>query len=715
MLLTTEKNLKISIVAVGFSALITQIILLREFLNIFQGNELVIGCLLCNWMLITALGAFLGKGAGANKKPLIKIIFFQILLALLPFFTVFAIYYFKDLIYPPGALPGFFDVLWGSFLLMLPYCLCSGFLFTLFSKEVSRLSGRSMIFRVYSIEAVGSVAGGLVFTFIFLVFFTTFQGLLCLAVVNLSAALLVQISIRGKSFRPYLISAILFILIILNLVFDFDKISKSYIYKNQEILYMHDTPYGNLLVTKAAGQVNFFENGIHFFSTKNIVVNEESVHYAMIQKPDAANVLLVSGGVSGKTDEILKYSVKNIDYVEVNPAVIETGKRFAGWKENEKIKVINEDPRAFIKKTNSLYDVVLLNIPPPATAQLNRFYTVEFFERLKKKMSPGGIVCTSLESGGGNYMNESSRRLHGTIFNVLKNVFNNVLIIPGGKNYFLASDSVLKINIAELIEKEGIQNEYVNFYYLDDGLIKNRSKIITDNIEDITSLNRDFAPAAYFEQISYWLSWFGADARIIITIIVALFFLLLIFMKKVNIGIFAAGFTASTLEIIILIAFQIIFGYVYQAIALLISAFMAGLAIGAASFVKISVKSYFRIFKINQVLIGIMAIIFPLLLKVLNSEEISGMLVKIVFYLMMVFSGVLTGLQFSLSTFLQKQKTSVVAARAYSADLIGSAAGALLSAVILLPVAGLVGTGIILGAFNFLIVVVLIFSKKIIY
>ena len=51
----------LSSVALGLTSLVTQVILLREFLSIFFGNELVIGILLANWMLLTAIGSFAGK------------------------------------------------------------------------------------------------------------------------------------------------------------------------------------------------------------------------------------------------------------------------------------------------------------------------------------------------------------------------------------------------------------------------------------------------------------------------------------------------------------------------------------------------------------------------------------------------------------------------------------------------------------------------------
>ena len=47
--------------SLGFTAIITQIILLREFLTVFYGNELIIGIVLTNWMVLTAIGAGIGR------------------------------------------------------------------------------------------------------------------------------------------------------------------------------------------------------------------------------------------------------------------------------------------------------------------------------------------------------------------------------------------------------------------------------------------------------------------------------------------------------------------------------------------------------------------------------------------------------------------------------------------------------------------------------
>jgi len=44
----------------GLTAMATQVVMIREALTLFNGNELIIGLFLGLWMILTALGSFLG-------------------------------------------------------------------------------------------------------------------------------------------------------------------------------------------------------------------------------------------------------------------------------------------------------------------------------------------------------------------------------------------------------------------------------------------------------------------------------------------------------------------------------------------------------------------------------------------------------------------------------------------------------------------------------
>ncbi len=705
-----ENAIKFSIIVLGITSIITQIILLREFLSVFYGNELVIGIILTNWMLLTGLGAFLGKYTGRIKNKIIIIVIFQVLVALLPIINVFLLSALRNIIFPVGTMLSLSDVFLSSFVLLLPYCILSGLMFTIFSTFISEQLKTNLINKVYSLDAIGSIIGGLLFNFFMIYFLTTFQSLFFLMIINFLIALLLSFFLK-KYFPGILIFLIAVTFILINFKYDLDIISKQLLYKNQDIIFQKETPFGNLLVTKTSDQLNFIENGVTLFSTNNIIENEEAIHYAMIQHPNPKDILLVSGGISGVLDEILKYNVNKIDYLEINPWLIKIGEKYKGITENDKINIINKDARLFIKENDFIYDVALINLPEPTTAQINRYYTLEFVKELKEKLSKKAIISISLASTE-NYLSEEAIQLNSTLFNTLKKVFENIIIVPGGKNYFLASDGKLSINIAGKIEKQGIKNVFVNKYYINDELLSFRSDFITNSLDSKAPVNRDFLPISYYRQLLLWISYFKINILYFAVALLLILIILLFILKPVNLGLFGGGFAASSIEVILLISFQIIYGYVYQMIGIIIMIFMAGLAIGSLYMKKIipviNINNYIKV----QISIAIFSILLPFILLIMDSIKTNPVIVHSVFFLLTLLIAILTGMQFALASKIQKKNISSAAAESYSSDLLGSAFGALLTSAFLIPLLGIIKVGIVLGVLNLLIAIIILLKRK---
>ncbi len=706
-----ENAIKFSIIVLGITSIITQIILLREFLSVFYGNELVIGVIFTNWMLLTGLGAYIGKYISRFKNKIIIIITFQVLVALLPIITVFLLSALRNIIFPVGAMLSLSDVFLSSFVLLLPYCILSGLLFTIFSTFISEQLKTNLINKVYSLDAIGSIIGGLLFNFFMIYFLTTFQSLFFLMIINFLTALLLSFFLKKKYFPGILIFLIAVTFILINFKYDLDIISKQLLYKNQNIIFQKETPFGNLLVTRTADQLNFIENGVPLFSTNNIIENEEAIHYAMIQHTDPKTILLVSGGISGVLDEILKYNVNKIDYLEINPWLIKIGEKYKLIPENDKITIINKDARLFVKENDFIYDVAIINLPEPTTAQINRYYTLEFFKELKEKLSENAVISISLASTE-NYLSEEAIQLNSTLFNTLKKVFNNVVIVPGGKNYFLASDGKIGINIAGKIEKQGIKNSFVNKYYINDELLSFRSDFITNSLDSKAPVNRDFLPISYYRQLLLWISYFKINILFFAVALSLILIILLFILKPVNLGLFGGGFAASSIEVILLISFQIIYGYVYQMIGIIIMIFMAGLAIGSLYMKKIipvfNINNYIKV----QISIAIFSILLPFILLIMDSIKTNPVIVHSVFFLLTLLIAILTGMQFALASKIQKKNISSAAAESYSSDLLGSAFGALLTSAFLIPLLGIIKVGIVLGVLNLLIAVIILLKRK---
>ena len=176
--------LKLSAFMLGSTTIIAQILLLREFLTVFSGNELVIGLVLANWMVLTGIGAYLGKYPLRIKKAKTGLISGILILSVLPFITTFLINYLKNIVFPIGAMISMLQIFFASFLLLIPFCLLSGFLFTFIVQCYSEIRNKNETGSVYGYESVGSIAGGLLSGLLFIFVFSSIESLLVLAMIN---------------------------------------------------------------------------------------------------------------------------------------------------------------------------------------------------------------------------------------------------------------------------------------------------------------------------------------------------------------------------------------------------------------------------------------------------------------------------------------------------------------------------------------------------
>ena len=710
MKITKETGLFYAVVALGISSVITQIIYIREFLNVFYGNELIFGIILASWMILTAAGAYLGKYSKQIKRRERYLIILQIFSAVFPLLTVFLLRWLRNIIFPVGTMLNIPDGIFISLAFLAPYCIISGFLFTFFCISLSENLKSNQISRVYFYDTIGSIIGGLVFNFILVFVLNSLQSLYILLFVNLSAGLL--ISVINKRRKAIIVIVTLIVgFLILTFSYDLEKFTKQKQFEGQELVFYKDTPYGNLVVTKSGEQLNFFDNSKLLFSTENYVDNEEAVHYAMLQHKAPKKVLLLSGGVNGLANEIIKYHVDSIAYIEINPFLIDLGKKYTKNLESPIIQIKNEDARLYIKRTNEKFDVVIIALPDPTTAQLNRFYTLEFFKELKKRLNKDAVVSFGLLTSD-DYVSPEAKSINSVMFNTLHKVFSNILIIPGNRNYFIASDAPLRSDILKLVDEKNIDNTYINPYYFDDKTIHAKMLYIMKNINNTSEINHDFKPVVYFHQLKYWMSHFKTNYFFLFGILGLFLLIFIARLTPVNLCLFTSGFAASSMEIILLITFQIIYGYVFQMIGIIIMLFMAGLALGSFAINKrtkeYSVNKYLKI----QLCIAIYCILLPFILMLLNLVGKNPYVIQAAYMILILIIGGLTGMAYSLSSKIIKKDISSIAAETYGADLFGSAIGALILSAFLLPLLGIFQVCFLTGLLNVFSGIILYGKKK---
>ncbi|MFC2086573.1 hypothetical protein ACFLSA_00190 [Bacteroidota bacterium] len=682
----------------GFVAIINQVIYIREFISVLAGNELVLGVVMANWLFLTGWGAYTGRKRISHSFSLKQGFIMFVVMSILPIIMIGLLYGLKHTLYPPGTQIDLVSSTIGAFLLLFPVCFLSGYLFTAYSSLYSEAKKQNRIGKAYAIESVGSLAGGLIFSILLGRYFTTYQVLgITTGIVVCSGTWIV--------FSKLVSTRILFILLgilvpVFIFIFNPDLQIKKMLFPNQEIILNQSTRYGNLVVTEQAGQLNFYENNSLQFYSGNFMLNEEAVHFAMIQHENPKDILLISGGISGMIKEIKKYDVKKITYLESNPEMFKYWRNLKKENTNyREIEFIKSDIRTFLEKDKTKFDVILINLPPPVTLGYNRFYTREFFEIIRNHCNVHSVVCVNLPSTA-NYAEENALQVNASLWKTIGLYFRYRQLLPGEKNYFLASESVLSSNITELIEKKGIKNEYVNQNYIVDELLTQRSQVLISQFNQEVRVNQDFYPFLFIKQARHWLSHFNMGYYMLAVIPATAFLLLFFRMNRISIGLYTGGFTAASLEVTLMLAYQIFFGSIYLATAFFFTAFMGGLALGSSWNTMIpkihALKRYYRL----QFLLAVFALLLPVIIYFMNLLSGWSLIAQFLFFILVFVLAFGIGHEFFLASELQVFTYRVTSGLNYSTDLAGSAFGAFLAALVLLPIFGLIYTCMIVAALN---------------
>ena len=723
----------------------TQLALMRELLGAFSGNEMVLGVALGLWLLLMGVGTWLGRASEKLRNPLGALAVIQILVALLPLVQVFLLRTLRNVVFIRGAAVGVTETVVATLVLLLPYCVTAGYALTLACSILAREEGPSGIGHAYVADSLGSILGGILFSFVFIRFLDHIAILVCPALLNL----LLAAALGHRAWRVCTVALALGVgLIAAMLLTDLDSLSTRLQYPRQHVVARGNSPYGKLIVTESDGQFDFIENGVPLTSTRDDQHVEETVHYGMAQRPDARKVLLVSGGISGTAREILKYDAAAVDYVELDPLILAFGRKYLPQSlADPRIRVINTDGRLFIQQAivgqasrlptgrlarepNSAgttagagetpalppdrYDVAIIDVPAPATAQLNRFYTVEFLAEIKRVLARDGVVSLALGQYE-NYVSPDLARMLSSAYSSLRQTFRHVLVIPGSRVFFLASDGPLFADIAARLEQRHIQTKLVNRHYLDAMLTADRMADLAGATAQPAALNRDFSPVLYYYHLRHWMSQFNFRFGPLQVALVVLLGFYLVRLRGGAFVLFASGFAASALEIVLLLAFQVLCGSLYHQVGVIVTVFMLGLALGAWLINRLTHLAETGLVLLAWA-IAAYAVLLPLALPLLNRMGGIGpslFAIKSIIVLLTLTLALLVGMQFPLANQLEFDGTVRGASRLYTADFVGASLGALLTCILLIPTIGVTGVCLLTGALNLLGVGIIRFRKTV--
>jgi len=729
--------------ALGFTSVVGQILLMRELIVVFYGNELALGIMLGGWLFWAGVGSLLAAVAAPRLKFLGRLPALALLQALLGVASVGSLLCVRAISLVVrgghvGEIVGYAPIVVSSFLVLAPMCLLLGFLFDLFCHIWSADGEESAaIGAVYIDEGLGAAVGGLAFAGIFVRIFDPAETMCVLLVLNLISAAAILAAHRPLRPAAIVVAAIAIALTAASFWGGAKRLrglSLDWLWGDLKVTHSEDSIYGNLAFVEREEEKSLYENGLLMFSHPDRLSAEEAVHFALLEHPAPKRVLLIGGGVSGSLGEVLKHPVERVEYVELDPSVIGMVRRFfpdeiTAALGDPRVGVHDVDGRLFVKETDGTYDVVIVNLPDPYTALINRFYTLEFFRECKNKMAADGVLSFRVSSAE-NYISPELQQFLGCLDRTLGMAFADVKVVPGASNVFLACDTedALTLDSDILIarlHRRGLSESvvFVSESYLPYRLSEERTERLAAALAAAEArVNTDLAPVCYYYHAVLWSKQFedysgtilASFARVrphwILIVIAALtvagllvqrLFPMAWGQKSILVAVGTTGFAEIAVEVVALLGFQAIHGYVYYKVAIIVTAFMIGLTIGAALMRRAIGRG--GVGRRALLLIQAVVCVYPMILLgaliLFSRAGASGagaralaLQAEVAFPLLAFFAGLVGGLQFPLANELwlaEMPGAARAAGYTYGADLLGSCLGALLTTALLVPVLGI--------------------------
>ena len=174
----------------------------------------------------------------------------------------------------------------------------------------------------FSVETSGGIVAGIVISVLSAGFLNTYQSLLLIIILGLSYTILTFYLTAGT--QKLIFKIVVLITSVLIIILSPDIFFRKLLLRGIKVTATYDTPYGNITGGEYHNEESFYYNQRLLIYDNDAAESEEDIHYTMLQADNPVNVLLISGPIASRMQEISKYNVRKVVYVERDPALIKT-------------------------------------------------------------------------------------------------------------------------------------------------------------------------------------------------------------------------------------------------------------------------------------------------------------------------------------------------------------------------------------------------------
>ncbi len=418
----------------GLWSNLAQVAALRLFLGQFYGTEIHLGLFLGVWLAGVALGGALG-GWRSPRAGLV--------LGLMAVAPLVALAVFTGGITALPARSGAFLPTWPvlAFLaaLVLPLAVPVG----LVLPAVLRRAPATHLGEAYGIEALGSFAGGVLFSLVMGGAARGVPTLAVLPVLPVTAALV--LGGAGWAHRGIALLLAAWGPLVAWSLPGFerwaDELAWSHLHPGYRLETTVETPYQRLQVGEYHGQRSLFTNGTFAAAWPDPVRAGERIHPFLTACPHPQRILIVGAPTPDLVAQALTWPDLHLTVADLDGDLLElllgtSPPAAPGW--GPRLEVRAADPRGLARAHPWEFDGILVLPADPTTLVGNRLFTREGFADLAQGLATDGVLAVGV-TGTENYLGADLETVILSTHRALQSSFSEIFAVPGDPITFWAA------------------------------------------------------------------------------------------------------------------------------------------------------------------------------------------------------------------------------------------------------------------------------------
>ncbi len=606
--------------AIGCLGIVTQLVLLRELMAAYGGNELSAGVTVAAWIICEALGAWLaGRFRSSPDSSLLSVLSIFFSLAAVPA----AVLIRPALGILPGETLSIPLLLLATFAVVLPPAASHGALFV--TAAAHRKQG---IGSAYLWEGIGTALAGLAC-------FLLLNRLPSISVVALSALPLVaatgsgqvQARTRWKSWTLGIAAVAVAVL-----AMPVERWTWGVAWRGQRVAAVTSSAYGRIVLLERAGQRIVLYDGTPVLTMPPTSVEriEELSLLPVLMHPAPDRVLVLGHDLSIPAAIARFRPDIEVTTVQLDPLLARTSlaalccesslvahhsslitSRCGSSLLPPPFSLITADPLSFLRNARDTFDCIILTDDSPSSLVSSRLFSSEFYRLCRSRLASGGVLATP-GPGSPTGLSPDVAALLSIRLASLQTAFENVLPVAADFPLILASDRPLNLaaesvvaRLPHLSEPPALLDSSYATSLLDPFRQQVLASFLAPHPSPLTSRpssltlprelflnmvreNRLVSPAfgAFYLRL-------GSSSFVLRSS----FFAILIGAALLTLGlvgtysrghafsrgfaILTSGFSGAAVSSLLIFAWQVRFGSVFSGIALLVTGFMLGSVLGA--------------------------------------------------------------------------------------------------------------------------------------